>query len=152
MSDLNTSDFNKALVRRFLDEVYNNARPAVIDEVFADDYVDHTASTEQAPGPAGARQIYDVFHTAFPDLRVDVHDMVADGDLVTVRSTLSGTSRGPLMGAEPTGKRVEIASMVFLRVRDGRFVERWEQMDLLGLMLQLGIVAESESESAGGDT
>ena len=76
--------------------------------------------------------------------------MVADGDLVTFRSTLTGTSRGPLMGAEPTGKPVEIASMVFLRVRDGRFVERWEQMDLLGLMLQLGIVAESEP--GGGDT
>jgi predicted ester cyclase len=150
MSDLNTSDFNKALVRRFLDEVYNNARPAVIDEVFADDYVDHTASTEQGPGPAGARQIYDVFRTAFPDMRVETHDLVAEGDLVTYRSTLTGTSQGPLMGAEPTGKPVQIASMVFLRVCDGRFVERWEQMDLLGLMLQLGIVADSES--GGGDT
>ncbi len=143
------SEWNKALTRRFVDEVYNNARPEVIGELFADDYVDHTASSEQAPGPAGARQVYDVFRTAFPDLRVEVHDLVADGDLVTFRSTMSGTSRGPLMGAAPTGKPVEIASMVFLRVRDGRFVERWEQMDLLGLMLQLGIVAQSES--AGGD-
>ncbi len=150
MSDLNTSDFNKALVRRFLDEVYNNARREVIDELFADDYVDHTAATEQQPGAAGARQIYDVFRTAFPDMRVETHDMVAEGDLVTYRSTLTGTSQGPLMGAAPTGKPVAIASMVFLRVRNGRFVERWEQMDLLGLMLQLGIVAESGS--GDGDT
>ena len=134
---------NKALARRFIDEVYNQARPEVIDELFADDYVDHTASTEQASGPAGARQIYDVFRAAFPDLRVEVHDLVADGDLVTFRSTMSGTSQGPLMGAAPTGNPVEVASMVFLRIRDGRFVERWEQMDLLGLMLQLGIVSES---------
>jgi steroid delta-isomerase-like uncharacterized protein len=140
---------NKVLVRRFIDEVYNQGRPEIIDELFADDYVDHTASTEQAPGPSGARQIYDVFHAAFPDLRVEIHDLVADDDLVTFRSTMSGTSKGPLMGAAPTGNRIEIASMVFLRIRDGRIVERWEQMDLLGLMLQLGIV--SESGSAGGD-
>lgn len=140
---------NKALVRRFIDEVYNQGRPEIIDELFADDYVDHTASTEQAPGPSGARQIYDVFHAAFPDLRVEIHDLVADDDLVTYRSTMSGTSKGPLMGAAPTGNRIEITSMVFLRIRDGRVVERWEQMDLLGLMLQLGIV--SESGSVGGD-
>ena len=142
-------EHNAALTRRFLDEVYNQARPEIIDDLFAADYVDHTASTAQAPGPSGARQIYDVFRTAFPDLQVEVHDLVADGDLVSFRSTLSGTSEGPLMGAAPTGKRVEIMSMVFLRIRDGQFVERWEQMDLLGLMLQLGIV--SESGSAGGE-
>ena len=139
------SEYNKALTRRFVDEAYNQARPEVIDALFADDYVDHTASAEQAPGPSGARQIYDVFRTALPDLRVEIHDLVADGDLVSFRSTMSGTSQGPLMGAAPTGKPVEIATMVFLRIRDGRFVERWEQMDLLGLMLQLGIVSESGS-------
>jgi steroid delta-isomerase-like uncharacterized protein len=140
---------NRALARRYIDEVYNHGRPEVIDELFADDYVDHTASTEQVPGPSGARQIYDVFRAAFPDLRVEIHDLVSDDDLVTFRATMSGTSQGPLMGAAPTGNAVQIASMVFLRVRDGRFVERWEQMDLLGLMLQLGII--SESGSVGGE-
>ena len=137
---------NKALVRRFLDQVYNNARPEVIDELLADDFVDHTAPPDQAPGAAGTRQVYSMFRTAFPDLRVDIHDLVAENDWVAVRATFTGTSRGPLMGAPPTGKPVQIASMVIVRLRDGRFVERWEQMDLLGLMLQLGIVAQPGEE------
>jgi len=140
------SEQNKALVRRFLDQVYNNARPEVIDELIADDYIDHSAPPDQAPGPAGTRQIYDVFRTAFPDLRVEIHDLVAEGDLVVVRTTMTGTSRGPLMGAQPTGKPVQIASIMIVRLRDGRFVERWEQMDHLGLMLQLGVVAEPGQE------
>ncbi len=136
------SEENKALVRRYLEQAYNDARPEVIDELFADDYVDHSASPGQAPGAAGARQVYDVYRTAFPDLRVELHDLVAEDDLVVVRATFAGTSQGALMGAPPTGKPVRISSMVIVRLRDGRFVERWEQMDLLGLMLQLGVVAQ----------
>ena len=142
------SEQNKALVRRFLDQVFNNARPEVIDELIADDYVDHSASPGQAPGPGGARQIYEMYRTAFPDLRVEIHDLVAEADLVVVRATFAGTSQGPLMGAPPTGKPVQIASMVIVRLRDGRFVERWEQMDLLGLMPQLGVVAQPGQEGA----
>ena len=142
------SEQNKALVRRFLDQVFNNARPEVIDELIADDYVDHSASPGQAPGPGGARQIYEMYRTAFPDLRVEIHELVAEADLVVVRATFAGTSQGPLMGAPPTGKPVQIASMVIVRLRDRRFVERWEQMDLLGLMLQLGVVAQPGQEGA----
>lgn len=144
------SEQNKALVRRFLEEVFNNARPEVIPELIADDYVDHGASPGQAAGAEGARQIYDVFRAAFPDLRVEIHDLVAENDLVAVRATFSGTSKGPLMGAPPTGKPVELASMVFIRIRDGRLVERWEQADMMGLMLQLGVLAQSGE--SGGDT
>ena len=140
------SEQNKALVRRFLDQVFNNARPEVIDELLADDYVDHSASPGQAPGAAGTRQVYDMYRTAFPALRVEIHDLVAEDDLVVVRATFTGTSRGPLMGAPPTGKPVQIASMVIVRLRDGLFVERWEQMDLLGLMLQLGVVSQPDEE------
>ena len=140
------SEQNKALVRRFLDQVYNHARPEVIDELFADDYVDHSAPPGQAPGAAGTRQMYDMYRTAFPDLRVEIHELVAEDDLVVVRTTFEGTSRGPLMGAPPTGKPVQISSMVIVRLRDGRFVERWEQMDLLGLMLQLGVVSQPGEE------
>ena len=140
------SEQNKALVRRFLDQVYNNARRDVIDELIADDFVDHSAPPGQGPGAAGTRQMYDLYRTAFPDLRVEIHALVAENDVVVGRVTFMGTSQGPLMGSPPTGKPVQIASMVIIRVRDGRFVERWEQMDLLGLMLQLGIVAQSGQE------
>ena len=140
------SEQNKVLVWRFFDQAYNNDRPEVIDELFADDYVDHSAPPGQAPGAAGTRQVYDMYRTAFPDLRVEIHDLVAEDDLVVVRATFTGTSRGPLMGAPPTGKPVQIASMVIVRLRDGLFVERWEQMDLLGLMLQLGVVSQPGEE------
>ncbi len=140
------SEQNKALVRRFLDQVFNNARPDVLEELIADDYTDHSAPPGQAPGAAGARQMYDMFRTAFPDLQVEIHDMVAEGDLVAVRVTFSGTSQGPLMGAPPTGRPVRLASMVFIRLRDSQLVERWEQADMMGLMLQLGVLTP-----AGGD-
>lgn len=143
------SEQNKALARRFLDQVFNNGRTEVIDELVAGDYVDHSASPGQAPGPGGARQMYDVYRTAFPDLKVEVHHMLAEDDVVAVRATFGGTSQGPLMGAPPTGKPVQIPSMVFLRIRDGQIVERWEQADLLGLMLQLGIVSTGEQEQEG---
>ena len=142
------SELNKALVRRFFDQLYNNARPEVIDELIADGYVDHSASPGQAPGAAGARQVYDMYRTAFPDLKVEVHALMAEDDCVVVRATFGGTSQGPLMGSPPTGKRVRIALMVIIRIRDGRFVERWEQMDLLGLMLQLGVVAPADQAGA----
>ena len=138
-------DQNKILVQRFFDEVFNNARPGAIDGLIADDYLDHSATPEQAPGPTGARQMHDVFRTAFPDLRVTVHEMLAEGDFVACRTTFAGTSRGPLMGAPPTGKPVQLSSMVFLRLRNGKIVERWEQADLLGLMLQLGIVTQGDN-------
>ena len=140
------SEQNKALVRRYLDQAYNNSRSDVIDELIADNYVDHSAPSGQAPGAAGTRQVYDMYRTAFPDLRVDIHDLVAENDLVVARATFTGTSRGPLMGAPPTGKPVQFASMVIVRLRAGRFVERWEQMDLLGLMLQLGVVSQQNEE------
>ena len=140
------SEQNKALVRRYLDQVYNNARPEVIDELIGVDFVDHGAPPGQAPGAAGTRQMYDMYRSAFPDLRVEIHALVADDDLVVVRVTFAGTSQGPLMGSPPTGKPVQIASMVIIRIRDGRFVERWEQMDLLGLMLQLGVVAQPDQK------
>lgn len=140
------SEQNKALVRRYLDQVYNNGRSEVIVELIADDYLDHSAPSGQTPGAAGTRQVYDMYRTAFPDLRVEIHDLVAEHDLVVARATFTGTSRGPLMGAPPTGKPVQFASMVIVRLRAGRLVERWEQMDLLGLMLQLGVVSQQDEE------
>lgn len=143
------SEQNKALVRRYLDQVYNNGRSEVIVELIADDYVDHNAPSGLTPGAAGTRQVYDMYRTAIPDLRVEIHDLVAEDDLVVARATFTGTSRGPLMGAPATGKPVQFASMVIVRLCAGRFVERWEQMDLLGLMLQLGVV--SQQDEGGGN-
>ena len=144
------SDQHKALARRFLDEVCNEGRDETIDELIGDDYVDHGALTGQPPGPDGARAMYTVFRNAFPDLRVDVHEMVAERDLVAVRATFSGTSQGALMGAQPTGNPIALTSMLFLRLRDGKIVERWEQADLLGLMLQLNIVQQGDSGGEAG--
>ena len=83
-------------------------------------------------------------------LAVDVHEMVAERDLVAVRATFSGTSQGALMGAQPTGNPIALTSMLFLRLRDGKIVERWEQADLLGLMLQLNIVQQGDSGGEAG--
>ena len=135
------SEQHKALVRRFLEEVFNKGNVAVIDELIAEDYVDHSAPPGAPPGPAIAKHTYTMFRAAFPDLRVDIHDLIADGDQVVVRATWTGTHRGDLMGLAPSGKQVTIPAIGIVRIRDSKFVERWEQADMLGLLQQIGALA-----------
>jgi predicted ester cyclase len=85
-----------------------------------------------------------MFRSAFPDLHVEIEDVVAEGDTVATRVTMTATHRGAFLGVAPTGRRVRYEGMDILRFREGKMVEHWTVTDDLGLMQQLGVVPSSE--------
>lgn len=132
-----TIEDNKAVYQRFLEEVFNQGRLELVDELLAPDYVFHDAPPGMPAGPEAIRQVVTMFRTAFPDLHIDIEAMVAEGDTVVVRATTRGTHQGPLLGVAPTGRRVAMSGLTMVTVRDGRVVESWVKNDVAGLMRQL---------------
>lgn len=132
-------DDNKALVRRFYEEVWDAGNVGVANEVFDDDYVRHDLRPGQAvPGGAGQAMIAGDFRAAFPDLRMRVDLVLAEGDLVAARWTTEGTNTGSWGGLPPTGRHAVFSGVNIFRIRDGKVVELWNHRDDLGLMEQLG--------------
>lgn len=130
---------NTALVLRFYEEVWNRGNVDVTSEVFAPDYVRHDLRPSEAPpGPAGQAKVAADFRAAFPDLRMVVDLILAEGDLVAARWTTEGTNTGPWGRRPPTGKRARFSGVNIFRFRDGKVAELWNQRDDLGLMQQLG--------------
>ena len=133
------SEANKALVRRFYDEVWARGNLDVADEVFADEYERHDFRAGDPPaGPEGQKQIAAAFRAAFPDLTWKIDFILADGDLVAGRWTATGTHRGPWAGVEPTGRAMRFSGINVFRFADGKVVEIWNHRDDLGLFEQLG--------------
>ncbi|MGI0037231.1 MAG: ester cyclase [Nitrososphaera sp.] len=81
-----------------------------------------------------------------PDFQTSIHDMVAEGDLVALRISWSGTHRGELMGIPPTGKHVNVTEMQFCRISNGKIAERWVEADLSGMLRQMGLVAANNQK------
>ena len=132
-------DDNKALVRRFYEEVWDAGNVGVANEVFDDDYVRHDLRPGQAvPGGAGQAMIAGDFRAAFPDLRMRVDLVLAEGDLVAARWTTEGTNTGSWGGLPPTGRHAVFSGVNIFRIRDGKVVELWNHRDDLGLTEQLG--------------
>ncbi len=132
---------NKAVVRRLIDAFWNAGQTAVFDEVFAPDYVDHNPVPGQSPDREGFRQFAGVLRTALPDMHSTVDDLVAEGDRVAWRYSLQATHTGPLLGVPATGKPITMTGISIDRFAGGQIVERWSQLDTLGLLSQLGAVS-----------
>ncbi len=133
------AEANKALVRRFYDEVWNQGNLDVADEVFAPDYVRHDLrASEPAPGPDGQKQIAAGFRAAFPDLEFKVDLLLAEGDYVAGRWTATGTHLGPWGGVPATGRSMRFSGVNVFRFVDGKVAEIWNHRDDLGLMEQIG--------------
>jgi steroid delta-isomerase-like uncharacterized protein len=132
---------NTQLVRRYFAEVLSGGQFAVIGELFADDFVAHDPSLPPLPaGPEGVALHALASRTAFPDQRVTLDDVLADGDRVAVRFTLRGTHRGDLLDLAPTGRRVEVQSVAIYRIAGGKMAEAWVGFDLMGMLQQLGVL------------
>jgi steroid delta-isomerase-like uncharacterized protein len=130
-----------AVVRRFIEEVWNQHNPNAIDELMSPGYFNHAATAEHQHGTAGAKHVFSWLVAAFPDTRFDIEDIIADGDKVAIRGTASGTHEGEaLWGIPPTGKRFAVQQVHWLRVTDGKIAEHWAVRDDLGMMRQLGAV------------
>jgi predicted ester cyclase len=131
---------NKALVRRFYEEVWARGNVAFTQEVFADDYVRHDLRpTKAPPGAAGQAFIAEQFRRAFPDLQWRIDLVLGDGDFVAARWTASGTHSGGWGDIAPTGRRATFSGVNIFRFGDeGKVVEIWNHRDDFGLREQLG--------------
>jgi steroid delta-isomerase-like uncharacterized protein len=136
---------NKAITRRFVDEVQTEGNIGAIDEYLADSFVNHSIPPGFPPDREGVKQLFTMFRTAFPDFRAVIHDMVAEGDEVVTRKTFYGTHEGEFLGIPATGKEVTIELIDILRLADGKITDHWNVVDQLGLMQQLGVIGTSDS-------
>ncbi len=138
---LSAADQNRALGRRYFEEVWNQGKVAALDELLDPAYINHTPSTPNPlPGPAGLKPIVEGMRRAFPDLHYQIEDIVATDDAVVMRVKMTGTHRGDLFGLPATGRRVSVAQINIERIRGGRIVGHWRVTDELTLMKQLGVV------------
>ena len=136
---------NKALFRRTYEEVFNQGNFALADELVAPDCINHEVPPGMPNrGPEAVRQPAMMLRAAFPDLHFTIEELVAEGDTVVGRMTMSGTHQGPFMGIAPTGHSVRQAQMHFVRFADGKGVEHRAVRDDLGLMQQLGVIPAPE--------
>lgn len=135
---------SKTLIRKFVEEAQGRGNTEAVDDYLAERFVDHSAFPGFSPDREGVKQLFAALHAAFKDFRVAIHDQVAEGGKVVTRKTLYGTHRGEFMGVPATGKPVEIDVIDILYVDGGRITDHWTQVNLLGLMQQLGVVPVPE--------
>jgi predicted ester cyclase len=122
------SEETKAMVKRMVEAINAGEEDAAVDELFA---------------PRAARRVkrlFAEFRSAFPDWQEETVELVAEGDTVAGRFKCAGTHRGEFLGEAPTGKRMEVEEVFFLRAEDGKFVDFWALEDSLGRMRQLGLL------------
>jgi steroid delta-isomerase-like uncharacterized protein len=133
---MSTED-NKAVFHRWC-EVISQNRLDRVEEIIASDEVDHALPPGVPAGLEGVKQVFRLLHTAFPDLQIEIEDLIAEGDKVVGRVTARGTHRGEFMGIAPSGKPVSFNAIDVVRIAGGKIVERWSQADNLALLQQLG--------------
>ncbi|GAC1425408.1 MAG: ester cyclase [Ktedonobacteraceae bacterium] len=134
---------NKSIIRRFHGEVFSEGNLAPIDELCDVNWTYHDPSDPlgQWPrGPQGARQLVNLYRSAFPDLHFTIEDEIAEGDKVVQRWTVRGTHKGDLMGIPPTGKQVTSTGMTIVRIANGKIMDDWANFDLFGMLQQLGAI------------
>src|SRR6201988_3767854 len=111
MTKISVSEAAKAVIRRNTEEVQGRGNFDVFEELFADDFVDHTTQPGTTPDKAGVRKLYTYVRTAFPDFHAEIHWQLADGDRVTTYKTYHGTHEGPFLGIAPTHRKIQFESV-----------------------------------------
>ncbi len=129
---------NKAIVRRYLEQVFNERRIDLFEEFLVENYQIHGAGI--APGRKAAKEWYTIIGAAFPDMWLTFEDMIAEGDKVVIRGAFSGTHQGELFGIPATGKKVTQTSVFIFRLIKGQIVEGWYATNDMDLMQQLGVL------------
>ena len=143
---MTTADDNGQLVRRIIEDGFNEDRFEVFDDVLAADVVLHEAGQpDPLQGTEEVKAFFRTYRTAFPDATIHIDELLAADDLVVVRWTGTGTHDGDLHGIGPTGAEVSIMGMEMYRVADGRIVEGWAVFDSLGMLQQVGAIPEDLS-------
>jgi predicted ester cyclase len=136
---MDVSEENKAVVRRLIEEVYNHDRLDLLDELVAQDVINHTAVAHHRHGIEGFRHVVEWARTNL-DMVMTIEEVIAEGDRVAVRIRADGTPRGAVFGMEPTGKSFSVEHVHWHRLAEGKLVERWAVRDDLGVLQQLGVI------------
>ncbi len=139
---------NKALVRRYYDEVFNQREVDLVDQLAVQDYAEHDPFPGQGDGRADLKARVELILDAMNPLRFEVQDLVAEGDKVVVRWAQQGTHSGSFMGMPPTGREFTIAGIDIHRLREGRMAEHWHVVDLFALLQQLGAIPAPSAADA----
>ncbi|MDQ5809678.1 MAG: ester cyclase [Actinomycetota bacterium] len=147
-----STEENKSIVRRFVDEVQSKGDIDAIDEICSPEFVNHSAPPGVPSNCEGVKQVTAMFRQAFPDSYFTVEDMVAEGDKVATRKTFHGTHQGEFMGIPPTGQQVSTGLIDVVRIVDGKVVEHWSMGDNLGMMQQLGVIPTPEQSEEASPT
>jgi steroid delta-isomerase-like uncharacterized protein len=131
-------DANKAIVRRHFDEIWNQRRLDIAEQIVDPAYLSHFPLPGQPAGIAGFRYAVEMLQSSFPDLVMTIEELIAEGDKVVARMTARGTHQGVFHGIAPTGRAVSWAGIRIFRIADGKIVEHWANWDDLSLLQQLG--------------
>ena len=142
---MSLEDDNKALTQRIYDEVFSAGKIDVVDELVAEDVVEHEEFPGIPPGREGMKQFVRMIKDGFPDLSFTPQDVIAAGDRVVARVRITGTHRGEFIGIAATNKNVDVQAIDILRLENGKVVEHWGVTDQLAMMQQLGVVPQEPS-------
>ena len=129
---------NKAIVRRYYEQVFNEHRHDLVEEFLAENIELHGSGL--APGLETVKQWFTMFAAAFPDQQLIIEDVVAEGDRVVARTTFNGTHQGEMQGIHATGKPVSVPGITIFRLANGKIAEGWLVNDNLSMMQQLGVI------------
>ena len=134
------STLDKARVLRLMDAVWNERKLEILDEVVAADYVRHDpAFPGEVRGPEGFKEYVRAMCTPFPDARISIEDVIAEGELMAMRWTFTGKQSGDFVGIPASGKELTRTGISIIRMRDDKIVEGWDAYDALGMLRQLGV-------------
>ena len=142
MSEQNNLEANKALLRRWFEEVWNKGRAEAITEMMAEDCIAHGLSEGGQPmrGPADFLPFHTQFREAFPGIEVVAEDLIAEGDKVAARCSVKGKHVGDSLGFKATNTTAEFDGMSIVRIKDGKIVEAWNNFDFMKMYKQLGVM------------
>jgi len=137
------SEENKQLIRRWFDEVWNNGRADAIDELFDENGIAHGLSDDPSnpiKGPRDFRPFHTLFRDAFPNMKIVVEDMVAEGDKVAARCSVRAKHEGEFLGRSATQEPVDFTGITIVRIYNGKIVEAWNNFDFMTLHKQVGLL------------
>ena len=132
-----SAEKNKALLHRYIEEVWDKENPAAVDDFLAPTYRRHRSPSNPPLTLQQQKNLLAGFRAAFPDVKITIEDVVSEGDKIAFRSTMRGTHLGEFLGIAPTGREVIVGLLDVIRVHDGKFVEQWGGPDIYDLLQQL---------------
>jgi steroid delta-isomerase-like uncharacterized protein len=131
---------NKALVRRFVEEVQSQHKLTAVDEIMDPNMIEHYGQPTSLNSVEAFKKFFAGFIAAFPDVKAVIHNQVAEGDKVVTHKTFHGTHKGEFMGIPPTGKKVALELIDIFRIDRGKLIEHWAVADMMSIMQQLGAI------------